>query len=109
MRLLLFLLKSSRYLFLQSVVFSILGGITTTGLLMVINHVLGHDKGTSVIVAFVVPALFSMIFRGSAGMLLAGLSQDALLQLRMELSQQIIRTPLRSLEPVGGRRIMAGL
>jgi putative pyoverdin transport system ATP-binding/permease protein len=109
MRIIIFMLRSARKLFLLSVVFSIFGGIATTGLLISINNALegGRAKSSIFLAEFILLAALAMAARTAAGLFLAHLGQDALFTLRMNLSRQILGTPLRKLEETGASKILA--
>ena len=103
-----FLLRSARVQFILSMFLSAIGGIVTTGLLVIINAAIDHSRleVRTLLYAFVVLAVMTMAVRMGAALLLAYLGQDALLHLRMNLTRQILSIPLRKLEEIGPSSIL---
>lgn len=111
MKLISFLLRSSRQFFTLAVITGLIAGISNTGLLVVINVSLSKLSSAAQIVAwsFVGLCLLMLTSRVLSGLLLIRLSQGAIYNLRMELSRQLIASPLRRLESMGAHRILATL
>ncbi len=111
MKLVGFLLRSSRQLFALAIITGLIAGISNTGLLVVINVSLSKLTSALQIVAwsFVGLCLLMLTSRVLSGLLLIRLSQGAIYDLRMELSRQLIASPLRHLESLGAHRVLATL
>ena len=116
-RLLGFLVRTSRKiprarLYVVLVVFTgAVGGIANVGLLALINKGL-HDRGSITdeqVWLFAGLCLLVPISRVCSQYVLTRLSQDALLDLRLDLSGRILETPTRKLEEVGPHQLLATL
>lgn len=95
-----------------AVVAGIISGAVNTGLLALFNLVLRGNHGYShatIIWSFVALCLSLPVTRFISEALLARVSQGALFSLRLQLSEQIIRAPLRHLEELGAHRLMTAL
>jgi putative pyoverdin transport system ATP-binding/permease protein len=111
MKLIYFIARRSRATLLWAVISGILSGVCTSGLLGIINLALSEDRGlsTKVITGFVLLAAAVPIARITSEILLAHLGQNALLNLRMEMSRLILSQPLRRMEELGSHRILGVL
>lgn len=111
MKLLSFLFSYSWKLVTLALVSGVVGGLSNVGIIALINNTLS-EQGTSTRVifwSFVGLALLLMITRIISSIVLAYLAQNAILDLRMQLSRQILAVPLRDLEDIGAHRILASL
>src|SRR5215468_5329968 len=111
MKLIYFIARRSRATLLWAVISGILSGVCTSGLLGIINLALNEDRGlsTKLITGFVLLAAAVPIARITSEILLAHLGQNALLNLRMEMSRLILSQPLRRMEELGSHRILGVL
>jgi len=110
MKLLLFLLRNSRRVLILAVIAGIISGASNTGLLAVITAGLGNSYSrTTLILAFVALCILAPLSRIASEVLLAQLGQKAVFDLRMKLSRQILRVPLRQLEELGPHRLTVAL
>jgi putative ATP-binding cassette transporter len=111
MKLLAFLLRGSRWGLLPPVLVSVLAGAASAGLISLINAVLERSvpASTGTALRFAGLALVALVARIASQVLLNGLQQALLQQLRMELVQRILATPLRQQEEFGGHRLLAVL
>ena len=106
-----FLVKYSRSALILAVIAGAVSGISNTGLLAVINAALrtnGPDL-TTLMWLFVGLCVLLPVTRYVAEVLLIRLGQGALVDLRMQLSGQILSAPLRHLEEIGAPRLLAVL
>ncbi len=111
MKLFLFFIHYSRRIAILAILAGIISGVSSTGMLAVINASLrgnGPSAG-KLIWAFVALCLLLPLARFTSESLLIRLGQDALLELRMRLCRQILATPLRRLEEFGAPRLMSSL
>jgi putative pyoverdin transport system ATP-binding/permease protein len=106
-----FVIRNSRVALIISIVAGILSGISSTGLLIVINVALHHTAFPlmKAAYAFGLLAIVAPLMRVASELSLLFLGQNSLLQLRVELSRKVIRVPLRELEQIGANRILAML
>jgi putative pyoverdin transport system ATP-binding/permease protein len=111
MKLLLFCMHYSRRVAILAIVAGIISGVSSTGMLAVINAALrGNGPSASKLMwAFVALCLLLPLARFTSESLLIRLGQGALLELRMRLCRQILATPLRRLEEFGAARLMSSL
>lgn len=111
MDLIIFLLKSSRTSIILAVVAGLVGGISAAGLLGLLNTELTNGPVTTQLLAwgFVGCALILLLSNVISHLLLVRLSQDGIYRLRLQLSRQILNTPLQQLEELGSYRLMAVL
>jgi putative ATP-binding cassette transporter len=111
MKLFSFLIRYSRRTAVLAIVAGAVSGASSTGMLAVINAAVqrnGASRGT-LVWAFAGLCLLLPLARLLSETLLVRLGQDALLRLRMQLSRQILASPLRRLEEVGAPRLLAAL
>ncbi|HVF42744.1 MAG TPA: cyclic peptide export ABC transporter [Pyrinomonadaceae bacterium] len=111
MKLLLFLIHYSRRTAFLAILAGVVSGASSTGLLAVTTASI-RDAGPSragLMWIFVALCLALPLARFLSEALLIRLGQDALLDLRMRLSRQILAVPLRRLEEFGAHRMLASL
>lgn len=108
MRLIRLIASGSRATLLLAVLAGVVGGAASTSLLFVINRGLSHNGSIpmNLVLAFLGLAALAMITRASSALILARIGADALFGLRIGLSRQILRVPLRRLEDVGAARLL---
>src|SRR5215510_5244464 len=111
MKLIYFIAKRSRATLLWAVITGVISGVCTSGLLGVINLALNENQvlSTTLIYVFVFLAAAVPVARVTSEVLLTRLGQNALLNLRMEMSRLLLNQPLRRLEDLGSHRILAVL
>lgn len=111
MELIRFLFARSRRIFVFTVVFGCLSGITNAGMLAVVNASLFRQKGNSstLLIAFIVLCAIAPLTRVVSELLLARLGQNAIFALRTELARQVLRVPLQKIEQAGAHRILSVL
>lgn len=108
MKLIYFIAKRSRAILLGAIISGVISGICTSGLLGVINVALNGTQAlsTKLIFVFVFLAAAVPIARITSEMLLTHLGQNALLDLRMEMSKLLLNQPLSRIEELGSHRIL---
>ncbi len=112
MKLILFLLRSSRQMMIWAVIAGALSGIAGAAMIGVINSALAaqHDGITAAMVAgFVALFLISPLTRYVSEVVLLRLTQKSVYELRMHLSRRILATPLRALESMGAAKLLVAL
>ena len=111
MKLFLFFIHYSRRIAILAILAGIISGVSSTGMLAVINASLRRDgpSAGTLIWIFVALCLLLPLARFTSESLLIQLGQNALLELRMRLCRQILATPLRRLEEFGAPRLMSSL
>lgn len=110
MRVIYFLMRYSRQTLVLAILAGIISGAANTGLLTVINAMLHNQaQKTQLAVFFIVLCLMVPLARIASELLLTRLGQGALFKLRMDLSRQILRVPLRRLEELGPHRLLTAL
>jgi putative ATP-binding cassette transporter len=78
-------------------------------LIALINRAVNQASFPNALVYFAILALFTLIMSVVSQFMLINLSQNAIYQLRMKLSQNILASPLQHLEQLGENRILATL
>lgn len=111
MKLIYFLARRSRTTLLWAVISGVISGVCTSGLLGVINLALNGNQvlSTKLIYGFVFLAATVPVARITSEILLTHLGQNALLNLRMEMSTLLLNQPLRRMEELGSHRILGVL
>lgn len=110
MKLLIFLLRHSRGILLLAIGAGIVAGASSMGLLAVVGSRLKAGANAPTLLwAFVLLCVVYPLMRAASEMLLAQLSQNAVIELRLRLSRQIMAAPLRHLEKIGAPRLLAAL
>ncbi|MET0622645.1 MAG: cyclic peptide export ABC transporter [Pyrinomonadaceae bacterium] len=111
MKLFSFLIRYSRRTAVLAILGGAVSGASSTGMLAVINSAvqLSGESRQSLVWAFVGLCVLLPLARMLSETLLVRLGQDALLRLRMQLSRQILASPLRRLEEIGAPRLLAAL
>jgi putative ATP-binding cassette transporter len=124
MKLLLFLLRASRTTVALATVASLVGGLSTVGVLVFMRWALlahgaplmgrfGRPAAATVsaalIWAFVGVCLGALLSKLIAQLLLSALSRRAMAQLTMHLSERVLAAPLKRLEELGPNRLQTAL
>lgn len=112
MNLIYFLLRSSWGMVAIAVATGFLSGGSSAGLIALISHAAsssGASRLTSIIWGFTGLAIVVLITSIISQVMLIRLSQNAVLQLRMRLSRQILASELTHLERLGNPRLLATL
>lgn len=111
MNLIRFLLRHSPLHLTLAVLTGILSGASAAGLVALINTMLTQNKpsAATLIWFFASLCLLRLVTSLASQVLLIRLAQNAILNLRMLLSRQILASPLRKLEEIGAYRLLAVL
>ena len=112
MNLIYFLLRSSWKMVAIAIITGFLSGGSSAGLIALISHAVGSGKtGASNAIAWGFAGLAGVALLSSilARVMLIRLSQNAIFQLQMRLSRQILATELSHLERLGFSRLLATL
>ncbi len=110
-RFLQFLLRGARTMMVLMVFTGLLAGLSSVGLLAVINKLINGAGATSQIfaVAFIGLAVLKVLSNYLSQLLLVTFAQETILNLGMELCWKIVRAPYRTLERRGRHEILATL
>ncbi|AVH64610.1 MULTISPECIES: cyclic peptide export ABC transporter [unclassified Nostoc] len=112
MNLIYFLLRSSWGMVAIAIATGFLSGGSSAGLIALISHTASSSSAsrfTSIAWGFVGLAIVALITSIISQVMLIRLSQNAVLQLRMRLSRQILASELSHLERLGNPRLLATL
>jgi putative ATP-binding cassette transporter len=112
MRLITFLIQHSRRTAVLAVLAGIISGVCNTGMIAVVNSALRSKDASAfnaLLWVFVTLCLLLPLMRFASEYLLLKLGQGAMFELRMQLSRQVLETPLRRLEEIGVPRLLASL
>ncbi|MEH2348997.1 MAG: cyclic peptide export ABC transporter [Nostoc sp.] len=112
MNLIYFLLRSSWGMVAIAIATGFLSGGSSAGLIALISHTASSSSAsryTSIAWGFVGLAIVALITSIISQVMLVRLSQNAVLQLRMRLSRQILASELSHLERLGNPRLLATL
>ena len=110
-RFLLFLLRGARTMMVLMVLTGLLAGLSSVGLLAVINKLINGAGSTSQVfaVAFIGLAVLKVVSNYLSQLLLVKFAQETILNLGMELCWKVVRAPYRTLERRGAHEILATL
>ncbi|HKR15155.1 MAG TPA: cyclic peptide export ABC transporter [Pyrinomonadaceae bacterium] len=111
MNLFFFLINYSRRTVLIALFIGILSGVCNAAFIAVINSALRSDGSPSsfLLKSFLALCVVLPLTRLLSELLLTRMGQQALLDLRLRLSRQILAAPLRYLEELGAHRLLAAL
>jgi putative ATP-binding cassette transporter len=112
MGLILFLLRSSWHLLAIASVTGFLSGISSTAIIALSNRTLhqwGSHQPLSLMLVFSGVAAIALVAGMSSQLILIRLAQQAIFQLRLQLSRQILAAELAHLEQAGSARLLASL
>lgn len=107
-----FLLRSSWQMVAIAVLTGFLSGGSSAGLIALISQAVGQGDagaGRTMAVAFVGLAIVSLLTSITSQLMLIRLAQQAVFQLRLTLSRQILASDLAHLEKLGAPRLLATL
>lgn len=109
MNLLRFLLRTSWGSLTLAVLAGLVSGACNAGLIAVINQALREPSAIALAGSFAALCLLQFLTNLCAEALLIRISQGAVCNLRLLLSNQILASPLRHLEEIGIHRLLASL
>jgi putative ATP-binding cassette transporter len=112
MNIIVFLLQSSWQMVAIAIGTGFLSGISSAGLIALISRAVGQPFSSSaplIIGGFAGLALVALVTSIISQVMLVRLSQEAVMQLRLRLSRQVLASELRHLEQVGNPRLLATL
>ncbi|MFP5265679.1 MAG: cyclic peptide export ABC transporter [Blastocatellia bacterium] len=110
MRPLTFFLSTSKKTVILAVVTGLLSGMTSAGLIALINSTLhGSHSGERLALSFAALAVAAIISGAASQLLLMHMVQHTIYDLRTSLSRRIMASPLRHLEEIGPNRLFASL
>jgi putative pyoverdin transport system ATP-binding/permease protein len=105
-----FLLKSSRKMMAIAMITGFLSGSSSAGLIALISRAFSdHNRSSWIGWGFVGLAIVALISSIITRIVLIKLSQNAVFQLQMRLSRQILQSELRHLEQLGSPKLLATL
>jgi putative ATP-binding cassette transporter len=109
MRLIRFFMRRSRPAVLLAILAGILSGATSAGLIALIHRTLDTAAPDLARMAWMFAALCALQVAGqvAAEILLLRLTEDTILDLRLEMGRRILAAPLRRLEDAGSHRLLA--
>jgi putative pyoverdin transport system ATP-binding/permease protein len=109
MRLIRFLMKHSPTLLVFAVAAGLAGGAASTALLVVVNTGLSRSSTVagSLFFMFLGLAGLAMLTRAASALMLATIGENAMLELRLRVTRQILEVPLQKLEEAGIPRLLA--
>ncbi len=110
-RFLLFLLRGARNMMVLMVLTGLLAGLSSVGLLAVINKLINGAGSASDVfaVAFIGLAILKVVSNYLSQLLLVTFAQETILNLGMELCWKVVRAPYRTLEKRGAHEILTTL
>jgi len=112
MNLIVFLLRSSWQMVAIAIATGFLSGGSSAGLIALISHALSQGATgdlTAIALAFVGLTLVALVTGIVSQLMLIQLAQQAVFQLRLSLSRQILASELAHLEKLGAARLLATL
>ncbi|MDM9383154.1 cyclic peptide export ABC transporter [Chlorogloeopsis sp. ULAP01] len=109
MNLITLLVRSSWKILTLAAFIGLLSGVSTAGLLVIINTHINQPSLTTLIWSFIGLCCLKFITNIISKNLLINLAEKAILELRLTLSERILATPLYHLEILGKHRILATL
>lgn len=111
MSLVLFLFRMSKKMMLLATLCGIIAGVSAVALIAIINArlVSGTLTNHAFLPAFAILCVMVLVAKLCSQIILVTLSQNAIAQLRMRLSEQILSTSLSTVEQLGSSRLFASL
>ncbi|MFQ4145757.1 cyclic peptide export ABC transporter [Chlorogloeopsis sp. ULAP02] len=110
MNLITLLVRSSWKILTLAVFIGLLSGVSTAGLLVIINTRINQSSLTTILIwSFIGLCCLKFITNIISKYLLINLAEKAILELRLTLSERVLATPLYHLEILGKHRILATL
>jgi putative ATP-binding cassette transporter len=106
-----YLFRNSSWLLVLSVLAGLLGGLAGAGLIAVINIALDNGQADLARWAWIFSGLCALLLsaRMTSALLLMRLGQNAVFNLRLQLSRQILQASFPRLQALGAARILACL
>ncbi|MEM9245405.1 MAG: cyclic peptide export ABC transporter [Cyanobacteria bacterium P01_F01_bin.153] len=104
-----FLLKISWVNIVIAIVAGVVSGGVSARLIALINTAIAQGSSTISLIDFIVLTFLALTANCVSQFVLVDLAQDAVYQLRLQLSRQILAAPLRQLEELGPNRLLAVL
>jgi len=104
-------MRYSRRYVLLAMLTGIISGLSSTGLLALINAALKSKarSASTLVLVFVGLCIVIALSRIASELLLSRIAQKAMFELRMNLCNQVLQVPLRRLEEIGAHRILTTL
>jgi putative ATP-binding cassette transporter len=110
MSLLRFLYRNSWRLVVLSMVAGLISGLASAGIIAFINQALEESQRTTALgVSFLGGIVLVVVTKVFSEVVLTRLGQDIIAQLRLHLSEQVLRAPLRHVQELGRHRLLAAL
>jgi putative pyoverdin transport system ATP-binding/permease protein len=111
MKIISFLLRQSRGVFLFAVIAGVVSGVAGAALLSLVNRALNEEGADLTLLgwAFAGLCILLALTRVSSHLLLVRLGEEAVLKIRLELVRRVLGTPLAKLEEIGEHRVLAAL
>ncbi len=111
MKIIRLLFQKSGKIFVLGAIASIFTGVSSAGLIALINYILQNidQISTGIVVSFIGLCLLLMISSAISWMLLTQLAQDVIYNLRLDLTQRILACPLSQLETLGAPKLLAAI
>jgi len=106
-----FLLRNSKGSVVLITLIGVVGGLCNAAMIALINTALNNPdlSPLALMGSFVGLCLLTLVTNVASQLLLLRLSQGAVFELRMKLSRQILRAPLRRIEEAGVARLLTAL
>jgi putative ATP-binding cassette transporter len=111
MKLFLFLFRASRVLFALAFAAGVVSGLSSVGLIAVVDHALRQAPASRAALGlgFAALCLIRLLTGFASQVWLVRLAERGILNARLRLSRQILAAPLRQLEEIGAARLLAAL
>jgi len=111
MRLFSFLTKHSPQLLVLSMITGIISGVASSAMVALVNESIRNINSPSQLLAwaFLGVMIIALVTELASRLLLLRLSTQAVREMRLNLCDQILKTPLRQVESHGSSRLMAAL
>ncbi|HEY9737594.1 MAG TPA: ABC transporter transmembrane domain-containing protein, partial [Trichocoleus sp.] len=103
------LLKRSWQTIVVAVLLGLISGMCNARLIALINRAVHQPAQSQPLLPFFVLVVLTLGIGVLSQFILISLSQDAIYQLRLTLSRNILKTPLQHLEHLGDHRLLAAL
>ena len=103
-----FFMRYSRRFVILAVLTGVISGLSSTGLLALVNTALKSKAyaASTLMMVFVALCIVIALSRIASELLLSQIAQKAMYELRLNLCNQVLRVPLRRLEEIGMHRIL---
>ena len=106
-----FFMRYSRRFVLLAILTGIISGLSSTGLLALMNAALKGRlySASTLMLVFVALCIVVAVSRIGSELLLSRIAQKAMYELRLNLCSQVLQVPLRRLEEIGVHRVLTAL